>query len=73
MMKKVAVMMGSDSDLEIVAACIETLDTLDIPRDVHVMSAHRTPDAVATFVRGARHAGFGVMIAAAALARRRWF
>jgi 5-(carboxyamino)imidazole ribonucleotide mutase len=64
-MKKVAVIMGSDSDLPTVEKAIETLDELQIPREVHVYSAHRTYEQVSEFTRGARDNGFGVIIAAA--------
>jgi len=64
-MKKVAVMMGSDSDLPVVEKAVEVLRELEIPFEVHVMSAHRTPDAASRFAAGAREAGFGVILAAA--------
>jgi len=64
-MKKVAVIMGSDSDLPTVEKAIETLDELQIPREVHVYSAHRTYEQVSEFTRGAWDNGFGVIIAAA--------
>lgn len=64
-MKKVAVIMGSDSDLTVVEKAIHTLKELEIPTEVHVFSAHRTPEACATFTRAAREAGFGAIIAAA--------
>lgn len=64
-MKKVAVIMGSDSDLPIVKGCIKKLKELDIPVEVHVMSAHRTPGAAAEFAKSAAANGFGVIIAAA--------
>ena len=60
--------MGSDSDLPIVEKGIAVLKDYGIPFEVHVYSAHRTPCEAATFVRGARDAGFGVMIAAAGMA-----
>ncbi len=63
--KKVAVIMGSDSDLPTVSGCIQTLRRYGVPVEAHVMSAHRTPEAAAKFARGAREAGFGVIIAAA--------
>lgn len=63
--KKVAVIMGSDSDLPVVKGAIVTLKKLGIPVEAHVMSAHRTPEAAASFSAGAREAGFGVIIAAA--------
>lgn len=67
-MKKVAVIMGSDSDLPVVERAIRTLDEFGVPREVHVFSAHRTPDEVREFSRSAREAGFGVIIAAAGMA-----
>ena len=67
-MKKVAVIMGSDSDFEVVSAGIKQLKTLNIPVEVHVMSAHRTPERAAAFAAGAMGAGFGVIIAAAGMA-----
>lgn len=67
-MKKVAVIMGSDSDLKVVEKAINILDELKIPREVHVFSAHRTPDEAANFALTAREEGFGVIIAAAGMA-----
>lgn len=64
-MKKVAVIMGSDSDLPVLKPAIKTLHSLKIPFEVHVMSAHRTPFETAQFAQKARGDGFGVMIAAA--------
>lgn len=66
-MKKVAIIMGSDSDLPIVEKGIAVLDELEIPYEVHVFSAHRTPIECAEFVRGARDMGFGVIVAAAGM------
>ena len=63
--KKVAVIMGSDSDFPTVSAAVKRLKTLGIPYEVHVLSAHRTPDAAARFSKQAREEGFGVIIAAA--------
>lgn len=65
MSKKVAVIMGSDSDFPTVSPAIKRLKGFDIPVEVKVMSAHRTPDAAAEFSRTAREQGFGVIIAAA--------
>jgi len=65
MIRKVAVLMGSKSDLPKLDGCMSTLKALGIPHEVRVMSAHRTPDAVMSFVSGARDNGFGVVIAAA--------
>ncbi len=67
-MRKVGIVMGSDSDLPIVEKAAATLDSLDIPYEVHVYSAHRTPDEAGAFARGARSSGFGVIIAAAGMA-----
>lgn len=64
-MKKVAVIMGSDSDLPVLKGCFQTLRKLGIPFEAHVYSAHRTPEATAAFARSARENGFGVLIAAA--------
>jgi len=63
--KKVAVVMGSDSDLPVVAGAIKTLRSFAIEVEVHVMSAHRTPEAACEFAKTAREKGFGVIIAAA--------
>lgn len=67
-MKKIAVIMGSDSDLPVVQKAIDTLKEFDVPYEVHVYSAHRTPDQAAAFAAGARKAGFGAIIAAAGMA-----
>ncbi len=67
-MKKVAVIMGSDSDLPIVEKGINVLRDLEIPFEVHVYSAHRTPLEASEFVSRAKENGFGVMIAAAGMA-----
>lgn len=65
MSKKVAIIMGSDSDLPIVKGAITTLKGFGITIEVHVMSAHRTPEQVSTFASAARSNDFGVIIAAA--------
>ncbi len=65
MSKKVAILMGSDSDLPIVKGAIHTLQSFGIPVEVHVMSAHRTPQLACDFSAGARANGFGVIICAA--------
>ena len=65
MMKKVAVIMGSDRDLPVVEKAITTLKELEIPTEVHVFSAHRTPAEAKAFTEGAYDNGFGVIIAAA--------
>ena len=64
-MKKIAVIMGSDSDLPIVEKAIQTLQEYQIPYEVHVYSAHRTPEEARTFALSARENGFGAIIAAA--------
>ena len=64
-MKKVAVIMGSDSDLPVVEKAITTLKELKIPTEIHVFSAHRTPEEAKTFTENAAENGFGVIIAAA--------
>lgn len=66
--KKVAVIMGSDSDLPVVKNAIDQLKAFGIPFEAHVMSAHRTPQAACEFARSARDNGFGVIIAAAGMA-----
>lgn len=63
--KKVAVIMGSDSDLPVVAPAIKRLKALGIPLEAHVMSAHRTPEAAAEFSERAAENGFGVILCAA--------
>ena len=64
-MKKVGIIMGSDSDLPVVEKAVQTLRAYGVPLEVHVLSAHRTPEQVREFALGARAAGFGVLIAAA--------
>lgn len=64
-MKKVAVIMGSDSDLPVLKGAFEQLKKLGIPFEAHVYSAHRTPAEAAAFAASARESGFGVLIAAA--------
>ena len=64
-MKKVAIIMGSDSDLPVVEKAINTLKELEVPYEVHVYSAHRTPEQAKDFSASARENGFGVIIAAA--------
>ena len=65
MAKKVAVIMGSDSDRGTVKGAVKMLKSFDVETEVHVMSAHRTPAEASAFASGAREAGFGVIIAAA--------
>lgn len=67
-MKKVAVIMGSKSDLDQVLPAIKALRELHIPYEAHVMSAHRTPDEAAEFAQNARQNGFGVIVACAGMA-----
>ena len=67
-MKKVGIVMGSDSDLPIIKKATDMLDSLGVPFEVHVYSAHRTPDEARDFARNARKNGIGVMIAAAGMA-----
>ncbi len=67
-MKKVAVLMGSDSDWPVVRAACAQLDAFGVPYEAHVMSAHRSPAVVAEFASYARKNGFGVIICAAGLA-----
>lgn len=67
-MKKVGIIMGSDSDLPIIQKTVDTLKDLDIPFEVHVYSAHRTPVEARDFALNARSNGFGVLIAAAGMA-----
>lgn len=67
-MKKVGIIMGSDSDLPIVKKATDMLTSLDIPFEVHVYSAHRTPVEASEFAENARANGFGVLIAAAGMA-----
>jgi len=67
-MKKVGIIMGSDSDLPIVQKAVKELRAFGIPSEVHVYSAHRTPEAARDSAVGARERGFGVIIAAAGMA-----
>lgn len=67
-MKKVGIIMGSDSDLPVIRKATELLSQLEIPFEVHIYSAHRTPDEARDFARSAREKGFGVLIAAAGMA-----
>ena len=64
-MKKAAVIMGSDSDLPVVEKAMDVLERFGVPYEVHVFSAHRTPDRARDFSASARENGFGVLIAAA--------
>ena len=67
-MKKVAVIMGSDSDWPSVKPACQQLEQFGIPYEAHIMSAHRTPAAAAEFAKGARANGFGALICAAGMA-----
>ncbi len=67
-MKKIGIIMGSDSDLPVVQKALDTLKGLNIPYEVHIYSAHRTPEAVRIFSQNARANGFGAIIAAAGMA-----
>ena len=64
-MKKAAIIMGSDSDLQAMRGAMDTLSALQIPYAVRILSAHRTPEAAAAFARSAKDEGYGVIIAAA--------
>ncbi|MBQ6075646.1 MAG: 5-(carboxyamino)imidazole ribonucleotide mutase [Lachnospiraceae bacterium] len=67
-MKKIGIIMGSDSDLPVVRKAVDTLISLEIPYEVHIYSAHRTPAEARDFAAGARENGFGALIAAAGMA-----
>ena len=67
-MKKIGIVMGSDSDLPIVEKATAMLKSLDIPFEAHIFSAHRTPDEAARFAASARENGFGAIIAFAGMA-----
>ena len=67
-MKKVAVIMGSDSDLPVVSKACDTLRQFGVPCEMHIYSAHRTPEEAKAFSESARENGFGVIIAAAGMA-----
>ncbi len=67
-MKKVGIIMGSDSDLPVVQKAIDTLKEFNVPAEVHVYSAHRTPDEARDFAKNARANNFGALIAAAGMA-----
>ena len=67
-MKKVGIVMGSDSDLPILRKTMDTLKDLDIPFECHIFSAHRTPEEARDFAVNARKNGFGCLIAAAGMA-----
>ena len=67
-MKKVAILMGSDSDFGVMSKAVSVLKEFGIPVEVHVYSAHRTPEKVAEFATNAKDNGFGVIIAGAGMA-----
>ena len=67
-MKKVGIVMGSDSDMPIIKKATDTLSSLGVPFEVHIYSAHRTPVEAKEFAENARENGFGVIIAAAGMA-----
>ena len=67
-MKKVAILMGSDSDFGVMSKAVSVLKEFGIPVEVHVYSAHRTPEKVAEFASNAKDNGFGVIIAGAGMA-----
>ena len=67
-MKKIAIIMGSDSDLPVVKKAADTLSSFGVPFEIHVFSAHRTPEEAACFSKSARENGFGAVIAAAGMA-----
>ncbi len=67
-MKKIGIVMGSDSDLPVVEKAINTLKDFEVPFEVHVYSAHRTPVRAKEFAENARSNGFGAIIAAAGMA-----
>ena len=67
-MKKVGIVMGSDSDLPVIEKAVKILRELDIPFEAHVYSAHRTPEEARGFALNARANGFGVILAAAGMA-----
>ncbi len=68
MSKKIGIVMGSDSDLPIVKKAVDVLEQFGVEYEIHVYSAHRTPDEAADFATGARENGFGAIIAAAGMA-----
>lgn len=67
-MKKVGIVMGSDSDMPVVQKAIDVLQAFGVPYEVHVYSAHRTPEQAKQFSADARKNGFGALIAAAGMA-----
>ena len=67
-MRKVGILMGSDSDLPVIRKATDMLEFLEVPFEVHVYSAHRTPEEAISFAKNAKASGFGVIIAAAGMA-----
>ena len=67
-MKKVAVIMGSDSDWSVVKGACTVLKDFGVPFEAHILSAHRTPEAAAAFAKSARANGYGVILCAAGMA-----
>lgn len=67
-MKKIGIIMGSDSDLSVVQKAVDTLKLFDVPYEVHIFSAHRTPIEARDFSLNARANGFGAIICAAGMA-----
>lgn len=64
-MKKIGIVMGSDSDMPVVSKAIDILNEFEVPYEVHIYSAHRTPEEAKNFAQAARDNGFGAIIAAA--------
>ncbi len=67
-MKKIGIVMGSDSDLPVIEKAVSTLKELEIPYEVHIYSAHRTPEEARDFALNARKNGYGAIIACAGMA-----
>lgn len=67
-MKKIGIIMGSDSDKDIAKKAVDVLNELNVPYEVHVYSAHRTPEEAAAFARQAKNKGFGALICIAGMA-----
>ena len=67
-MKKIGIVMGSDSDLPVVQKAADMLKSFGVPYEMHIYSAHRTPEQAVAFAKNARQAGFGAIIAAAGMA-----
>ena len=67
-MKKVAIIMGSDSDWPVVKGACTVLKDFGVPYEAHILSAHRTPEAAAAFAKSARAEGYGVILCAAGMA-----